>query len=110
MRKSRLEKKLAKLMEKRNALTTRALASENADEVRSLNEQLTDVNDEINDVNEELAEIAADEQRAAAPVAAVPQNATVVNGDVRASFAVSVRLRLKRAFLRLLPIRNSMQR
>lgn len=89
MRKSRLEKKLAKLMEKRNALTARALASEDANEVKSLNEQLTDVNDEINDVNEELAEIAADEQRAAAPVAAVPQNATVVNGDVRASFAVS---------------------
>ena len=89
MRKSRLEKKLAKLMEKRNSLSARALASEDVNEVRSLNDQLADVNDEINDVNEELAEIAEDEKRAAAPVAAVPQNATLVNGDVRASFAVS---------------------
>lgn len=89
MRKSRLEKKLAKLMEKRNSLSARALASEDVNEVRSLNEQLADVNDEINDVNDELAEIAEDEKRAAAPVAAVPQNATLVNGDVRASFAVS---------------------
>ena len=89
MRKSRLEKKLAKLMEKRNSLSARALASEDVNEVRSLNEQIADVNDEINDVNEELAEIAEDEKRAAAPVAAIPQNATAVNSDVRASFAVS---------------------
>ena len=87
MRKSRLEKKLAKLMNKRDEITARALASQDANEVRSLNEQLADVNDEINDVNEELAEIAEDEKRAAAP-AAVPANAQPVNGEIRAAFAV----------------------
>ena len=87
MRKSRLEKKLAKLMNKRDDITARALASQDANEVRSLNEQLADVNDEINDVNEELAEIAEDEKRAAAP-AAVPANAQPVNGEIRAAFAV----------------------
>ena len=87
MRKSRLEKKLAKLNKKRDELTNRALASQDANEVRSLNEQLADVNDEINDVNEELAEIAEEEKRAAAP-AAVPANAQPVNGEIRAAFAV----------------------
>ena len=87
MRKSRLEKKLAKLNAKRDALTTRALASEDANEVRSLNDQLSEVNDEINDVKEELAEIAEEEKRAAAP-AAVPANAQPVNGEIRAAFAV----------------------
>lgn len=85
MRKTRLEKKLAKLMSKRDALTARALASQDANEVRSINEQLAEVNDEINDVNEELAEIAEEEKRAAAP-AAVPVNAQLVNGEVRATF------------------------
>ena len=85
MRKTRLEKKLAKLMSKRDALTARALASQDANEVRSINEQLAEVNDEINDVNEELAEIAEEEKRAAAP-AAVPVTAQLVNGEVRATF------------------------
>ena len=85
MRKTRLEKKLAKLMSKRDALTARALASQDANEVRSINEQLAEVNDEINDVNEELAEIAEEEKRAAAP-APVPVNAQLVNGEVRATF------------------------
>ena len=85
MRKTRLEKKLAKLMSKRDALTARALASQDANEVRSINEQLAEVNDEINDVNEELAEIAEEEKRAAAP-AAVPAGAQLVNGEVRATF------------------------
>lgn len=85
MRKTRLEKKLAKLNKKRDDLTARALASQDANEVRSINEQLAEVNDEINDVNEELAEIAEEEKRAAAP-AAVPANAQLVNGEVRATF------------------------
>ena len=88
MRKTRLEKRLAKLNKKRDDLTARALASQDANEVRSINEQLADVNDEINDVKDELAEIAEDEKRAAAP-AAVPANANLVNGNVAASFSVS---------------------
>ena len=87
MRKTRLEKKLAKLNAKRDELTARALASQDANEVRSINEQLADVNDEIADVNDELAEIAEDEKRAAAP-AVVPTNAQPVNGEIRAAFAV----------------------
>lgn len=87
MRKSRLEKKLAKLMTKRDALTARAMASEDANEVRSINEQLADVNDEISDVNDELAEIAEDEKRAAAP-AAVPAGAQHVNAGIVGSYGI----------------------
>ena len=88
MRKKILERRLAKLMSKRDKLTAAALASQDANEVRSINEQLTDVNDEITDINDELADIAEEEKRAAAP-AVVPQNAQLVNGDVRASFSVN---------------------
>lgn len=81
MRKKRLEKRLAKLMAKRDALKQRALASEDVNEVRSLQEELTDINDEIDDVNDELAEIAEeekDEQRSQVP----PVGATQVNGGI----------------------------
>ena len=88
MRKTRLEKKLAKLMSKREDITTRALASQDANEVRSLNEQLAEVNDEISDINEELAEIAEEEKRAAAPAQA-PSNAQPVNGEIRGAYAMN---------------------
>lgn len=100
MRKKRLEKRLAKLMSKRDTLTARALASQDAAEVRSINEQLADINDEIADVNEELDEIKAEEARAAAQQTAQqqanqpvegrqqpPANAQTVNGGIVASFA-----------------------
>ena len=38
MRKKRLEKRLAKLMSKREALTKRAMESQDANEVRSIND------------------------------------------------------------------------
>ena len=87
MRKKRLEKRLAKLMSKRETLTARALASQDVNEVRAINDELTDVNDEIADVQDELDEIAAeekkaDEQRAQQP----PVNAQPVNGGIVASF------------------------
>lgn len=94
MRKKRLEKRLAKLMSKRDTLTARALASQDAAEVRSINEQLADINDEIADVNEELDEIKAEEARAAQQAAQPvegrqqpPANAQTVNGGIVASFA-----------------------
>lgn len=92
MRKKRLEKRLAKLIAKRDNLTQRALDSQDANEVRSISEQLADINDEINDVNEELEEIKAEEARAqqqtAQPVEGrqrPPAGAQLVNGKVVAS-------------------------
>lgn len=56
-RKKILEKRLARLQAKKNQLTQRAMASQDANEVRSINEQLTDVNDEINETQEEIDSI-----------------------------------------------------
>lgn len=88
MRKKRLEKRLAKLMAKRDALTKRAMESQDVNEVRSINEQLTDINDEIEDVNEELKEIEDEEkkknddnQRSQQP----PAGAVQVNGGITAA-------------------------
>ena len=98
MRKKRLEKRLAKLMSKRETLTARALASQDVNEVRAINDELTDVNDEIADVQDELDEIAAeekkaDEQRAQQP----PVNAQPVNGGIVASFQTPAPANQKRS-------------
>jgi HK97 family phage major capsid protein len=89
MRKSILEKKLARLTAKRDDLNARAQASENLEEVRSLHTQINDVNADIADVQEELDAI-AEEERAAAQEGEQrmqpPANATLVNGQVVAGF------------------------
>ena len=86
-RKKVLEKRLARLQKKKNDLATRALASQDANEVRSLNEQIENVNEDITDVQEEIDAIEEEEkggdptsteggtdpeQRGVAPVATVP--------------------------------------
>ena len=98
MRKKRLEKRLAKLMNKRETLTARALASQDVNEVRAINDELNDINDEINDVQDELDEIATeekkdDEQRSQLP----PANAQTVNGGVVASFQTPAPANQKRS-------------
>lgn len=91
MRKALLEKRLARLNAKKDSLTQRALASEDAAEVRAINEQLADLNAEIEETREELDAIKAEETRAAQqpPTAAQqpPANAQPVNGGITASFA-----------------------
>lgn len=62
MRKKVLEKRMKRLMAKRASLTQRGLASEDAKEVRSINEQLEDINAEIEETQEELDAIAEDEK------------------------------------------------
>ena len=90
MRKKILEKRLARLMSKRDALTKRALESQDAAEVRSINEEITDINADIDEVNEELAAIAEeDEEARSAQPLTVPATAVPVNGDIRASFGVA---------------------
>lgn len=53
-RKKILEKRLARLQAKKVKLTERAMASQDANEVRSINEQLADINDEISETQEEI--------------------------------------------------------
>lgn len=53
-RKKILEKRLARLQAKKTKLTERALASQDAAEVRSINEELSDLNEEISETQEEI--------------------------------------------------------
>lgn len=58
--------------------------SEDVNEVRSLTEEMESVNAELAEARSQLAEIEAEEKRSAENV--VPDNAKLVNGEVRESF------------------------
>ena len=80
MRKAILEKKLARLTEKQKALSARALASEDANEVRSINETLSEVNAEIEETRDEISAIDAEMRDV------VPANAELRNGAIVGAF------------------------
>lgn len=93
-RKKILEKRLARLQAKKTKLTERALASQDAAEVRSINEELAELNEEINETQEEIDAI-EDDTRGGDPTSnpaeggtdpqqrsAVPTNAQFVNGGI----------------------------
>lgn len=61
-RKKVLEKRMQRLQAKKQTLTERALASQDANEVRAINEQLVDVNAEIEETREELDAIEEEEK------------------------------------------------
>lgn len=97
MRKKILEKRLARLNDKKNALAARANASQDANEVRSINEELSDLNAEIEETQAEIDAITEEEAQAEARNAAIqesaaeirefpPVDARHVNGGIVASF------------------------
>lgn len=95
MRKKILEKRLKRLQAKKQTLTQRALASQDATEVRSINEELEDVNAEIAETQEEIDTIREEEpkegeQRGIPQEGEIrelpPANATLVNGNVAGTF------------------------
>lgn len=89
MRKDILMKKLARLQNKKSTMTSRALASTDAAEVRSINEQLEEVNAEIEEVNAELKAIEDEERQAQAEAEKrelPPADAKLINGTVVGSF------------------------
>lgn len=101
MRKKVLEKRHKRLLEKREALKNKALASEDVNEVRSINEQLSDIDAEIEEVKDELDAI-AEEERAAQQTQQTeqrenpPANAQRVNGNVVAGFGQSTSMTQQR--------------
>lgn len=87
MRKKNLEKRLARLQSKLNDIIARVDASTDVNEVRALTAQAEEIREDIEDINDELAEIAEEETRNAAPVAAgtqIPANAQRVGGTATA--------------------------
>jgi len=88
MRKKILQRRQQRLQNKKNELIKRAQASQDAAEVRSINEQLADINADLQDIADELEAI-EQEERSAQPVNVgdpIPAGAQRVNGEIRGSF------------------------
>ena len=85
MRKNALEKRMQRLLGKQNKLVERCKASTDVEEVRSLTDALEDLKAEIEETREEIEAIEAEEKRAAA-VNEIPDDAKLVNGNVKGSF------------------------
>ena len=76
-----LEKTLAKLTAKRDALAARAKDTQDINELRSINSQIDEINGDIADINEQIADLdAADARGAADPVAAPAATGAPVAG------------------------------
>lgn len=110
-RKKILEKRLARLKAKRDALKQRALASQDVAEVRSINEQMEDLNADISEVEEEIAAIGeepapADPTDPADPVdpadpaqrQVIPQNAQLRGMNPLAAFSQTPEVRDNRPY------------
>lgn len=82
MRKKILEKRMLRLKAKKDTLTQRALESQDANEVRSINAELAELNEDIQDIQDELDAITADEQRSNPPANAQSVNAGIVGNTV----------------------------
>lgn len=82
-RKELLEQRKKRLEEKRDALKAKALASNDANEVRAINEQLSELKVDIDEVIGEIQIIVEEEQRSAPP-----ENAKLVNGNLQAAFSM----------------------
>ena len=87
-RKQILEKKLSRLTEKRNALSAKAMASEDVAEVRSINEALADINAEIEETSAEISAITEEEKAEESRSAQIPATAQMVNGNVVGAFGL----------------------
>ena len=90
MRVEILRKRMQRLIDKRDKLTERGLSSEDANEVRSINETVADINAEIAEIREEIDAIES-EQREAEKEAVetrevIPAGAQIVNANVNGSF------------------------
>ena len=92
-RKKILEKRMQRLIAKKQTLNERCKASEDVNEVRSLTEQLEDINADIEDVQAELDAIEEEERSAASATVetrdAVPASAQSVNSEIVGAYGMT---------------------
>ena len=93
-----LRKRMQRLIDKRDRLTERGLNSEDANEVRGINESVADINAEIAEIREEISAIEQEqreaEQEAVETREVIPAGAQLVNANVNGSFGqVSTQVR-----------------
>lgn len=89
MRKTILEKKLARLIAKKDALKARALASADANEVRSINEQMEDINAELEETRAELDAITEEERSTVPSRQSAPESAEQRNGGIVGAYGMA---------------------
>lgn len=80
-----LEKRLAKLTAKRDALAARAKDTQDINELRSINSQIDEINGDIADINEQIADLDAEPRGAAEPAPAAAPAAGEARGGVLAN-------------------------
>jgi HK97 family phage major capsid protein len=89
-RKKILEKRLARLAEKKEGLKQRALASQDVEEVRGIQADISELDAEIEETQEEIAAIDEEErakQQEGETRMQPPAGATLVNGNIVGSFS-----------------------
>ena len=114
MRKKVLTKRMLKLKNRLQELRARALASDSADEVRSINQQMAEITEDINDIQEELDAIEAEsrgsepegEERQQLP----PAGAEQVNGNVVGAFGQRTQQRNDESMLESMEYRQAFRR
>lgn len=94
MRKKSLEKRMQRLLAKKEKLAERCSASTDVNEVRSLTEELDDVKAEIAETQEELDAIESEEASEAR--SAVPAEAKLVNGGIVGAYSMNAEASQKR--------------
>lgn len=98
-RKKILEKRMQRLLAKKQKLSERCSASEDVNEVRDLTEQLEDVNSEIAETQEEIDALDAEERELQAEAetrAVAPVDAQRVNGNIVGAFGQTTEASQKR--------------
>lgn len=117
-RKKVLEKRMQRLKNRLAELRQRALASEDAAEVRAINAQMSELNEDIQDIQDEIDAIDA-EQRSADPVdpAELPENrqnppadAQLVNGNVLGTYGQRTAQRADESILESMEYRQAFRR
>lgn len=112
MRKKVLEKRMLKLKNRLQELRARALASDSADEVRAINQQMQEISEDIADIQEEIDAIDT-ESRGSDPEdlegrqQLPPANAQQVNGGIVGAFGQRTEQRTNESVLESMEYRQA---
>ncbi len=115
MRKKVLQKRIQRLKNRLAEMRSRALASEDAAEVRAINTQMAEINEDIADLQEELDAIEAEEKRDDDPEVIetrdnIPAGAQRVNGGVVGAFGQRAAQRNDESMLESMEYRQAFRR
>ena len=105
-RKKILEKRMQRLIAKKESLASRCNASTDVNEVRSLTSELEDVNAEIEETQAEL-DVLAEEEASQEARAKAPENAQLVGGEILGAFSAKKEEREDEKYLESMEYRSA---